>query len=135
MKHLFFILAMTIVPIAGLAKSNCESEPEKQHNEVKASENKVYDVYLAIIRSSFSSTIRIDIGNSNGKDDYYDENGKKVEFNSTIDAVDYFSVRGWEVVTGMGTLSSDRFGQYYLMRKTLPSKADYEAFKLKHGLH
>lgn len=93
-----------------------------------------YKVYLAIIRSTFSSTIRVDMGNSNGKDDFYDENGKKVDFNSTIDAVDYFSARGWTLETGMGVLSSDRFGQYYLMSKTL-SKEEYETFKKKIGLH
>ena len=129
-NKLFIALILCFLPLMAFSDNTLVQESIAQNSN----DQPTYFVYLAIIRSTFSSTIRVDMGNSNGKDDFYDENGKKVDFNSTIDAVDYFSARGWTLETGMGVLSSDRFGQYYLMSKTL-SKEEYETFKKKIGLH
>ena len=129
-NKLFIALILCFLPLMAFSDNTLVQESIAQNSNGQPT----YKVYLAIIRSTFSSTIRVDMGNSNGKDDFYDENGKKVDFNSTIDAVDYFSARGWTLETGMGVLSSDRFGQYYLMSKTL-SKEEYETFKKKIGLH
>jgi hypothetical protein len=129
-NKLFIALILCFLPLMAFSDNTLVQESIAQNSN----DQPTYKVYLAIIRSTFSSTIRVDMGNSNGKDDFYDENGKKVDFNSTIDAVDYFSARGWTLETGMGVLSSDRFGQYYLMSKTL-SKEEYETFKKKIGLH
>ena len=129
-NKLFIALILCFLPLMAFSDNTLVQESIAQNSN----DQPTYKVYLAIIRSTFSSTIRVDMGNSNGKDDFYDENGKKVDFNSTIDAVDYFSARGWTLDTGMGVLSSDRFGQYYLMSKTL-SKEEYETFKKKIGLH
>ena len=129
-NKLFIALILCFLPLMAFSDNTLVQESLAQNSN----DQPTYKVYLAIIRSTFSSTIRVDMGNSNGKDDFYDENGKKVDFNSTIDAVDYFSARGWTLETGMGVLSSDRFGQYYLMSKTL-SKEEYETFKKKIGLH
>ena len=129
-NKLFIALILCFLPLMAFSDNTLVQESIAQNSN----DQPTYKVYLAVIRSTFSSTIRVDMGNSNGKDDFYDENGKKVDFNSTIDAVDYFSARGWTLETGMGVLSSDRFGQYYLMSKTL-SKEEYETFKKKIGLH
>lgn len=129
-NKLFIALILCFLPLMAFSDNTLVQESIAQNSN----DQPTYKVYLAIIRSTFSSTIRVDMGNSNGKDDFYDENGKKIDFNSTIDAVDYFSARGWTLETGMGVLSSDRFGQYYLMSKTL-SKEEYETFKKKIGLH
>ena len=129
-NKLFIALILCFLPLMAFSDNTLVQESIAQNSN----DQPTYKVYLAIIRSTFSSTIRVDMGNSNGKDDFYDENGKKVDFNSTIDAVDYFSARGWTLETDMGVLSSDRFGQYYLMSKTL-SKEEYETFKKKIGLH
>lgn len=129
-NKLFIALILCFLPLMAFSDNTLVQESIAQNSN----DQPTYKVYLVIIRSTFSSTIRVDMGNSNGKDDFYDENGKKVDFNSTIDAVDYFSARGWTLETGMGVLSSDRFGQYYLMSKTL-SKEEYETFKKKIGLH
>lgn len=67
--------------------------------------------------------IKLDFGQSSkflgsGKETFItDENGKSMEFNSMIDALNYLSKYGFEFVQAYGFMANDQNVHHYLLRK------------------
>lgn len=70
-----------------------------------------------------SSLISVDFGNK-GADELVDENGKKIKFNSIVDALMYMERRGWSVISAFSVFHNTGIVQpvpvaHYLMKKTV----------------
>lgn len=70
-----------------------------------------------------ASLISVDFGNK-GVDELVDENGKKIKFNSSVDALMYMEKRGWTVVSVFSVIHDPGISKavpvvHYLMKKTV----------------
>lgn len=86
-----------------------------------------HTVYCEIMQfgtGGFKSIISVDFGNS-GADDIIDEKGKKVKFNSSVDALSYFENLGWSVVSAFSVVHDSGVAKvpvvHYLMQKKVSS--------------
>lgn len=72
------------------------------------------------------SIVSVDFGND-GTDEIVDENGRKIKFKSSVDALAYFEKLGWSVVSAYSVLHATGVANvpviHYLMRKEV---ATYE---------
>lgn len=68
--------------------------------------------------------IAVDFGNK-GADEIVDENGNKVKFKSSVDALSYFEKLGWSVVSAYSVLAYNGLANvptvHYLLQKKVPS--------------
>lgn len=68
--------------------------------------------------------IVVDFGNK-GADEIVDENGKKVEFKSSVDALSYFEKLGWSVVSAYSVVAYNGLANvptvHYLLQKKVAS--------------
>lgn len=70
-----------------------------------------------------ASLISVGFGNK-GVDELVDENGKKIKFNSSVDALMYMEKRGWTVVSVFSVIHDPGISKavpvvHYLMKKTV----------------
>lgn len=70
--------------------------------------------------------IAVDFGNK-GADEIVDENGKKVKFKSSVDALSYFEKLGWSVVSAYSVLAYNGLSNVPTVRYLLQKKvASYD---------
>ncbi len=74
--------------------------------------------------------VKVEWDNQKADNNLRDENGKKIEFTTMMDALNYFSKRGWEYVDCSFFGEGGKFTIHYLLRKMVTK--DEEA---KEGLY
>ena len=86
-----------------------------------------HTVYCEIIQFNTGTPkalIVVDFGN-NGADEIVDENGKKVKFKSSVDALSYFEKSGWSVVSAYSVVAYNGLANvptvHYLLQKKVAS--------------
>ena len=86
-----------------------------------------HTVYCEIIQFNTGTPkalIVVDFGN-NGADEIVDENGKKVKFKSSVDALSYFEKLGWSVVSAYSVVAYNGLANvptvHYLLQKKVAS--------------
>lgn len=88
-----------------------------------------HTVYCEIIQFNTGrpkALIVVDFGN-NGADEIVDENGKKVKFKSSVDALSYFEKLGWSVVAAYSVLAYNGLANVPTVRYLLQKKvASYD---------
>lgn len=93
MKKLLFVIAMVLCSLTVSAQSVVNTEDGK------------YNVYCDVMGYNFwgfgKVKVQLDMGAvADGKgafESLYDENGKKIKFNTMMDAINYMAKRGWRV--------------------------------------
>lgn len=88
-----------------------------------------HTVYCEIIQFNTGTpkaVISVDFGNK-GTDEIVDENGKKVKFKSSVDALSYFEKLGWSVVSAYSVLAYNGLANVPTVRYLLQKKvASYD---------
>lgn len=86
-----------------------------------------HTVYCEIIQFNTGTpkdVISVDFGNK-GTDEIVDENGKKVKFKSSVDALSYFEKLGWSVVSAYSVVAYNGLANVptvrYLLKKKVAS--------------
>ena len=103
----------------------------------KSSNGEPYKVYCEIIGQSHALTNKVDVeldfGQASkfwtGDRSLYDENGKKIKFNSMLDAANYMGHRGWDLevaypVVGFSAGSSDSPEYHWVMSKMVKDDSE-----------
>lgn len=84
----------------------------------------VYCEVMQFNTGSPKALISVDFGNK-GADDIVDENGKKVKFKSSVDALSYFEKLGWSVVSAYSVVAYNGLANvptvHYLLQKKVAS--------------
>ena len=84
----------------------------------------VYCEVMQFNTGSPKALIAVDFGNK-GADDIVDENGKKVKFKSSVDALSYFEKLGWSVVSAYSVVAYNGLANvptvHYLLQKKVAS--------------
>ena len=84
----------------------------------------VYCEVMQFNTGSQKALIAVDFGNK-GADDIVDENGKKVKFKSSVDALSYFEKLGWSVVSAYSVVAYNGLANvptvHYLLQKKVAS--------------
>ncbi len=117
MKKLILFIAML-----GLGFSAMSQEQPAELSKEKAKEE--YCMILASAKFlSTKVTIEIDFGQEwsfwKDKRGLRDENGKKIVFNSVIDALNYMASEGWEFVNAYVITVSGQNVYHYVMKRKL----------------
>ena len=88
-----------------------------------------HTVYCEIIQFNTGTpkaVISVDFGNK-GTDEIVDENGKKVKFKSSVDALSYFEKLGWSVVSAYSVVAYNGLANVPTVRYLLQKKvASYD---------
>lgn len=110
MKKIFMLMVTVLMCISMSAQSVVKTEDGK------------YDVYCKVEGYNLFGVgklkVMLDMGyNTENKNSLFDENNKKIKFNSMMEVLDYMSKRGWKLVN-----------TYYL---TASTKQDVVNFILK----
>ena len=86
-----------------------------------------HTVYCEIIQFNTGTPkalIAVDFGNK-GTDEIVDENGKKIKFKSSVDALSYFEKLGWSVVSAYSVVAYNGLANVptvrYLLKKKVAS--------------
>lgn len=116
MKKLFVYLIMS------MAFLNANAQTESA-NKVKT--------YIEIWSMHKSSTPTIDTGEGKGSEKYTTEDGKIIEFHSSIGAVNWFVSNGWELVSEHMATCNDRTVKMYVVGKEVSK----EQVKSKQNLY
>ena len=84
----------------------------------------VYCEVMQFNTGSPKALIVVDFGN-NGADEIVDENGKKIKFKSSVDALSYFEKLGWSVVSAYSVVAYNGLANvptvHYLLQKKVAS--------------
>ena len=83
-----------------------------------------HTVYCEIIQFNTgtpNALIAVDFGNK-GTDEIVDENGKKIKFKSSVDALSYFEKLGWSVVSAYSVVAYNRLANVPTVRYLLQKK-------------
>ena len=83
-----------------------------------------HTVYCEIIQfntGTQKALIAVDFGN-NGTDEIVDENGKKIKFKSSVDALSYFEKLGWSVVSAYSVVAYNGLANVPTVRYLLQKK-------------
>ena len=84
----------------------------------------VYCEVMQFNTGSPKALIVVDFGNK-GADEIVDENGKKVKFKSSVDALSYFEKLGWSVVSAYSVVAYNGLANvptvHYLLQKKVAS--------------
>lgn len=87
----------------------------------------VYCEVMQFNTGSPKALIIVDFGNK-GADEIVDENGKKIKFKSSVDALSYFEKLGWSVVSAYSVVAYNGLANvptvHYLMQKKVDSYDD-----------
>ena len=81
----------------------------------------VYCEVMQFNTGSPKALIAVDFGNK-GADDIVDENGKKVKFKSSVDALSYFEKLGWSVVSAYSVVAYNGLANVPTVRYLLQKK-------------
>src|SRR5690606_23634445 len=100
----------------------------------KLSKKQAKEEYCMILATSkFLSTkvtIEVDFGQAwsfwKDKRSLKDENGKRLNFNSVIDALNYMSSEGWEFVNAYAVTVSSQNVYHYVMKRNLTDEEKEE---------
>ena len=76
--------------------------------------------YVEIWSMHKSSTPTIDTGEGKGSNIYKTEDGKEIEFHSSIGAVNWFVSNGWTLVSEHMSTCNDRTIKMYVVSKEVP---------------
>ena len=60
-----------------------------------------------------------------------DENGKKIEFNSMVDAMNYFGKQGWEFVQAYTVTMNNQNVYHWLLKKTVTEEELNKALEVE----
>lgn len=96
-----------------------------------------HDAYCELVGTSkFLSTkvtVEVDFGQSKWADAHlYDENGKKISFNSMMDALNYMGKRGWTLTQTYAITSGSSNVYHYVLVKQVEKDEDItEGINLK----
>ena len=125
MKKIFILVVGILLCTAVYAQEN-----------KAADQNGPYKVYCEIIGQSHALSNKVDVeldfGQASkfwtGDRSLYDENGKKIKFNSMLDAANYMGRRGWDLevaypVVGFSAGSSDSPIYHWVMSKMVTDEA------------
>ena len=85
-----------------------------------------HTVYCEIIQFNTgtpNALIAVDFGNK-GTDEIVDENGKKIKFKSSVDALSYFEKLGWSVVSAYSVVAYNGLANVPTVRYLLQKKVD-----------
>ena len=85
-----------------------------------------HTVYCEIIQFNTGTPkalIVVDFGNK-GADEIVDENGKKIKFKSSVDALSYFEKLGWSVVSAYSVVAYNGLANVPTVRYLLQKKVD-----------
>ena len=85
-----------------------------------------HTVYCEVMQFNTGSTkalIVVDFGNK-GADEIVDENGKKIKFKSSVDALSYFEKLGWSVVSAYSVVAYNGLANVPTVRYLLQKKVD-----------
>ena len=86
----------------------------------------VYCEVMQFNTGSPKALIVVDFGNK-GADEIVDENGKKIKFKSSVDALSYFEKLGWSVVSAYSVMAYNGLGNVPTVRYLLQKKvASYD---------
>lgn len=93
---------------------------------VVKTENGKYLAYCEIVGTgkflSTKVTIEVDFGQSKWDNAFlYGADGKKIKFNSMMDALDYMGKRNWKLVQAYALGQSPNFVYHYIMAKEVSS--------------
>lgn len=84
----------------------------------------VYCEVMQFNTGSPKALIVVDFGNK-GADEIVDENGKKIKFKSSVDALSYFEKLGWSVVSAYSVVAYNGLANvptvHYLLQKKVAS--------------
>lgn len=116
MKHLLTIIALF------LATHFTYAQEQEELNKKDAKE----EYCMVLASSKFMSTkvnIDVDFGQAwsfwKDKRGLKDANGKKMEFNSVVDALNYMSSLGWEFVNAYAISVNSQNVYHYVMKREL----------------
>ena len=90
--------------------------------------------YIEIWSMHKSSTPTIDTGEGKGSETYKTEDGRVIEFHSSMGAVNWFVSNGWKLESEHLALSNDRCVKMYVVSKEIPmeqAKAKQYKFEKK----
>ena len=86
-----------------------------------------HTVYCEVMQfgvGTFKSIITVDFGNA-GADEIIDENGRKVKFKSSVDALSFFEKLGWSVMSAFSVVHDSGVTKvpvvHYLLQKKVAS--------------
>ena len=86
----------------------------------------VYCEVMQFNTGSPKALIVVDFGNK-GADEIVDENGKKIKFKSSVDALSYFDKLGWSVVSAYSVVAYNGLANVTTVRYLLQKKvASYD---------
>ena len=86
----------------------------------------VYCEVMQFNTGSPKALIVVDFGNK-GSDEIVDENGKKIKFKSSVDAISYFEKLGWSVVSAYSVVAYNGLANVPTVRYLLQKKvASYD---------
>lgn len=82
----------------------------------------VTKTYIEIVSQHKSSTPTIDNGDGKGSNIYVTESGDRIEFFSSIGAVNWFVSNGWKLESEHISACNDRTIKMYVVSKEIPSE-------------
>ena len=105
MKKLFLVVILSLLVFNAKAQSKAEGTVK---------------TYIEIWSMHKSSTPTIDTGEGKGSETYKTEDGRVIEFHSSIGAVNWFVSNGWKLESEHLALSNDRCVKMYVVSKEVP---------------
>lgn len=119
MKRITFLIAFMFATTLSFSQEKTELSKKDASEE--------YCMILATSKLlSTKLTIEVDFGQEwsfwKDKRSLRDENGKKIVFNSVIDALNYMSADGWKFVNAYAITVSSQNVYHYVMRRELTEK-------------
>lgn len=89
-------------------------------NAKAQSEEETVKTYIEIWSMHKSSTPTIDTGEGKGSETYKTEDGRAIEFHSSMGAVNWFVSNGWKLESEHMATSNDRTVKMYVVSKEVP---------------
>ena len=105
MKKITLLLILSFLAI----NANAQSEAKE-----------TVKTYIEIWSMHKSSTPTIDTGEGKGSETYKTEDGRVIEFHSSMGAVNWFVSNGWKLESEHLALSNDRCVKMYVVSKEVP---------------
>ena len=86
----------------------------------KAQSEETVKTYIEIWSMHKSSTPTIDTGEGKGSETYKTEDGRAIEFHSSMGAVNWFVCNGWKLESEHMATCNDRTVKMYVVSKEVP---------------
>ena len=107
MKKLFLVVILSLLVFNAKAQSKAEGTVK---------------TYIEIWSMHKSSTPTIDTGEGKGSETYKTEDGRVIEFHSSIGAVNWFVSNGWQLESEHMSTCNDRTIKMYVVSKDVPKE-------------